>query len=118
METLKAWWEKPWPAIAAALVGIVATLGVGFWGLGWTSAGAAKQRADAAADSVRVKLCALQFVSLGSVQLAELKEAQQYNRDDVIRKHLKVVDGRSVDSSFARECAAEVFKSLEAAPAK
>src|SRR6266851_9326366 len=84
----------PWakPGIWGAVVGSVATIIVGFWQIGWTTAGSAERAATARADSAVVEalvpFCVAQAQKPSdSVKLAALRsEKSSYAREDQVTK--------------------------------
>src|SRR6266851_8707988 len=84
----------PWakPGIWGAVVGSVATIIVGFWQVGWTTAGSAERAATARADSAVVEalvpFCVAQAQKPSdSVKLAAFRsEKSSYYRDELLTK--------------------------------
>jgi hypothetical protein len=83
--TKTAWF---WSCVAC----VVATMIVGFYWGGWVTGGSASAMAKKAADDARAQLtaavCVYRFESAkdASAQLASLKKAAAWDRDDFIKK--------------------------------
>jgi hypothetical protein len=100
--------------VQGIVIGVVATVGIGFsWG-GWVTGGTAKSMTSAAETSgqmsVLVPLCVMQFMAAdGAVEKIKMT---LYGHDDVIREFVKKVVDTQMDFSFARACAAAVDDAL------
>jgi hypothetical protein len=102
------------------VVGVVATMVVGFsWG-GWVAGSTAKSMTSAAEIngqmSVLVPLCVVQFMAADGA-VAKIKMTP-YGHDDVVREFVKKVVDTQMDFSFARACATAVDDALAKTAAK
>ncbi len=106
--------------VQGIVVGVVATVFIGFsWG-GWVTGGTAKSMTSAAETSgqmsVLVPLCVAQFMAADGA-VAKIKMTP-YGHDDVIREFVKKVVDTQMDFSFSRACAAAVDGALAKTAAK
>ena len=83
---------------------------------GWKSPGTVAERVaqgtEAGRLEVRASACADAFMTMPAA-VAEMKGAG-YNRESVLRKHMKAPDGKDLDYSLAGACSAAVAKRMEA----
>lgn len=108
-------WTKP--ALWGAVVGSALTFIIGFaWG-DWYTAGGVRQKVEKALTEAMLPVCADRFLALPAEVIAKYKAAN-YNRDDVVREHLKMVGPITVDYSFARACAEAINKRPQMAAAR
>lgn len=106
--------------VQGIVIGVVATMVIGFtWG-GWVTGSAAKSLTSAAETSgqmsVLVPLCVVQFTAADGA-VAKIKMTP-YGHDDVVREFVKKVVDTQMDFSFARACAAAVDDALAKTAAK
>lgn len=106
--------------VQGLVIGVVATVGIGFsWG-GWVTGGTARRMTSAAETSgqmsVLVPLCVAQVVADGDA-VAKIKMTP-YGHDDIIREFVKKVVDTEMDFSFARACATGVDDALAKTGAK
>lgn len=108
-----------WSCAAVA----VATMVIGFTVGGWTTGGTAQEMAEEAAEDARAQLastlCVDRFVSApnASSELAALKEASSYERDDMIEDGGFTTFANMEDSvSGAADLCAEQLVALEEIP--
>jgi hypothetical protein len=100
--------------VQGIVIGIVATVVIGFsWG-GWVTGGTAKSMTSAAETSgqmsVLVPLCVTQVMATDGA-VAKIKMTP-YGHDDVIREFVTKVVDTQMDFTFARACAAAVDDAL------
>jgi hypothetical protein len=106
--------------VQGIVIGVVATVVVGFsWG-GWVTGTTSKSMTSAAETggqmSVLVPLCVVQFMAADGA-VAKIKMTP-YGHDEVIREFVKKVVNTQMDFSFARACAAAVDDALAKTAAK
>ena len=106
--------------VQGIVIGVVATVVIGFsWG-GWVTGTTARSMTSAAETSgqmsVLVPLCVTQFMAADGA-VAKIKMTP-YGHDDVVREFVKKVVDTQMDFSFARACAAAVDDALAKTAAK
>lgn len=86
----KGYQPKKSTLVWAFAAGIVVTLAVGFFALGWKTGGSANEMAASSADSARAELasamCVANFMNSADkdARLVELKATAPYSQDDLL----------------------------------
>jgi hypothetical protein len=101
------------PGIWGAVIGALAMVAVGFWGLGWTTAGnadtMAKARADTAVVAALVPFCVAKAqIETASVNLAKFRaEEASYKRSQIVQDSgwATMPGATSSDYALASSCA-------------
>lgn len=113
--------DRTWikPGIWGVAIGAVGAMVVGFnWG-GWMTRGTAEQvasdRAETAVVAVYTPVCVANAQRAGADQIAQLKAAESWKRDDFVVEAGWVTHvGETYRDDVARACAPKVMQTLEA----
>jgi aminoglycoside phosphotransferase (APT) family kinase protein len=113
-------WQAPWikPAVWGAVIGSIATMIVGFAGMGWVAGGTAErmamQRANTAVVSALTPACVAKFMQQQdvTVKLEQLRTTDSWKQREFVEAGgwATPTGGKAPNSDVASACAEQLLR--------